>query len=99
MNSRTTDRFTGGRRGRGEESVVEISAISAPSCMIWFLSVFAVALVSPFANAQKGPPPGVVISSSPDPDRAYVGTPAIVILPDGRYVAAHDFFGKNEALT
>ncbi|MBL9199855.1 MAG: exo-alpha-sialidase [Opitutaceae bacterium] len=51
------------------------------------------------ADAPAGPPPGVVIARSPDPDRAYVGTPAIAILPDGTYVAAHDFFGKNPALT
>ena len=46
----------------------------------------------------SGPPPGVVISRSPDPERAYIGTPAIAVLPDGSYVAAHDFFGKNAAL-
>lgn len=50
-------------------------------------------------GAQSGPPPGVVIARSPDPARAYIGTPAIAILPDGSYVAAHDFFGKNPALT
>lgn len=51
------------------------------------------------ARAQSGPPPGVVIATSPDPDRAYIGTPAIAILPDGSYVAAHDFFGRNPELT
>lgn len=54
---------------------------------------------SPVVHAQKGPPPGVVVASSPDPDRAYIGTPSIAILPDGSYVAAHDFFGKNDQLT
>ncbi|MBL9213784.1 MAG: exo-alpha-sialidase [Opitutaceae bacterium] len=51
------------------------------------------------ARAQSGPPPGVVIATSPDPDRAYIGTPAIALLPDGSYVAAHDFFGRNPELT
>ncbi len=50
-------------------------------------------------HAQSGPPPGVVVATSPDPDRAYIGTPAIAILPDGTYVAAHDFFGKSPELT
>lgn len=50
-------------------------------------------------RAQSGPPPGVVVATSPDPDRAYIGTPAIAILPDGSYVAAHDFFGRNPELT
>lgn len=43
-----------------------------------------------------GPPPGIVIARSPDPERTYIGTPAIAILPDGRYVAAHDFFGRSD---
>lgn len=46
----------------------------------------------------SGPPPGTVIATTPDLDGAYVGTPSIAILPDGSYVAAHDFFGKNKAL-
>ena len=50
-------------------------------------------------RAQLGPPPGVVIASSPDPEKAYIGTPALAILPGGTYVAAHDFFGRNPALT
>ena len=50
-------------------------------------------------HAQQGPPPGVVIASSPDPQNAYIGTPGIAILPDGTYVAAHDFFGRNPQLT
>lgn len=37
----------------------------------------------------------MVVAASPDPERAYIGTPAIAILPDGTYVAAHDFFGKS----
>jgi hypothetical protein len=56
-------------------------------------------LFSALVQAQSGPPPGVVVATSPDPDRAYIGTPTIAILPDGSYVAAHDFFGKNPELT
>ncbi|HRE82650.1 MAG TPA: sialidase family protein [Opitutaceae bacterium] len=48
------------------------------------------------ALAQSGPPPGVVIATSPDPQRAFIGTPAIALLPGGMLVAAHDFFGKSE---
>jgi len=58
-------------------------------------------LVAPLCAAGPvpvGPPPGVIIAASPDPERAYIGTPAIAILPDGTYVAAHDFFGKNASL-
>jgi hypothetical protein len=49
--------------------------------------------------AQSAPQPGVVIAARADPEKSCVGTPRISILPDGRYVAAHDFFGKNAALT
>ena len=61
--------------------------------------VGALALTATGGQAQSGPPPGIVVASSPDPDRAYIGTPAIAILPDGSYVSAHDFFGKNPDLT
>ncbi len=38
-------------------------------------------------------PPGVVIDHEPAAARRYVGSPSIVILRDGVYVASHDFFG------
>lgn len=41
------------------------------------------------------PPPGIVISRSPDPQRVYVGSPSLAILPDGAYVASHDWFGSG----
>jgi len=63
------------------------------------LGALAFGFTSATASAQSGPPPGVVIARSPNPDKAYIGTPGIAILPDGSYVAAHDFFGKNDALT
>ncbi|HEY1110476.1 MAG TPA: hypothetical protein VGE76_17635 [Opitutaceae bacterium] len=55
-------------------------------------------LVATALLAQSGPPPGVVVATTPDLDGAYIGTPGIAILPDGSYVAAHDFFGKNKEL-
>ena len=39
--------------------------------------------------------PGIIISKSPEPDIQYVGSPSIAILPNGDYVASHDFFGKG----
>jgi hypothetical protein len=38
-------------------------------------------------------PPGVVIDHEPAASRRYIGSPSIAILPDGSYVASHDFFG------
>lgn len=39
--------------------------------------------------------PGVVIDYSPAETGKYVGSPSIAVLPDGRYVASHDFFGPG----
>ncbi len=39
--------------------------------------------------------PGKAIAHSPAAKRIYVGSPAIVILPDGTYLASNDFFGPN----
>ena len=39
--------------------------------------------------------PGVPIAHSPASSGIYIGSPGIVILPDGTYVASHDFFGPK----
>ena len=38
---------------------------------------------------------GKVIAHSPMTSGVYLGSPSLVILPDGTYVASHDMFGKN----
>jgi len=40
-------------------------------------------------------PPGVVIDHEPPPGGRYIGSPSIVILPKGDYLASHDFFGPG----
>ncbi|OIN59957.1 sialidase family protein [Arsenicibacter rosenii] len=48
------------------------------------------------ASGQSFPDvPGVVIDHLPKSTRNYLGSPSIVILPNGRYVASHDIFGKG----
>ncbi len=39
--------------------------------------------------------PGVVIDHSPASSRQYIGSPSLAILPEGGYVASHDFFGPG----
>lgn len=39
--------------------------------------------------------PGAIIAHVPASSRQYVGSPSLAILPDGRYVASHDFFGPG----
>ena len=38
---------------------------------------------------------GSVVAYSPSEDKVFIGSPHMVILPDGTYVACHDIFGKN----
>lgn len=46
-------------------------------------------------SAVAANPPGVIIDKSADPARVYIGSPSIAVLPDGNYVASHDFFGPG----
>ncbi|NKB65934.1 MAG: exo-alpha-sialidase [Candidatus Latescibacteria bacterium] len=39
--------------------------------------------------------PGVVVTHSPAASRQYIGSPSLAILPQGAYVATHDFFGSG----
>lgn len=40
-------------------------------------------------------PPGSVIDHVPQATGRYIGSPSLVILPNGDYLAAHDFFGPE----
>lgn len=42
-------------------------------------------------------PPGVVIDHRPASPKIYIGSPALAVLTDGRYVASHDEFGPGSA--
>lgn len=55
------------------------------------------ALPSPSLSAEPdlSRVPGVVVDHWPQSTGRYVGSPAIAILPDGRYVASHDLFGPK----
>lgn len=45
------------------------------------------------ADGARTPPPGVVIFESGDYQNEYIGSPSVVILPSGTYLASHDIFG------
>lgn len=40
-------------------------------------------------------PPGVVVAHSPAASKQYIGSPGLAVLPNGEYVASHDFFGPG----
>lgn len=39
--------------------------------------------------------PGVVIAHSPQHSGKYIGSPSLAVMPDGSYIASHDFFGPQ----
>lgn len=41
--------------------------------------------------------PGVVVAYQPAFTKKYIGSPSLAILPNGDYVASHDFFGPNSS--
>lgn len=57
------------------------------------LAVFT--LLVGFALRIQAAPPGVVIDHVPASTGTYVGSPSLAILPDGDYIASHDFFGPK----
>lgn len=56
---------------------------------------FLVALIRFVASTIEEKPPGVVIDHSPAKSMQYIGSPSLAVLPDGEYVASHDFFGPG----
>ena len=59
-----------------------------------WLVILAMTVVSAMAHTAAELP-GVVIDHSPASKGKYLGSPSIAILPDGRYVASHDYFGPK----
>lgn len=47
------------------------------------------------SDESREGPPGVAIVRTPHPETQYIGSPSIALLPDGTYVAAHEYFGKS----
>lgn len=71
----------------------------------FFTLIAAICVLLPAARhtlAVEAPapeqPPGVVINKSSDFERIYLGSPSIEILPDGTYIASHDYFGRVDNL-
>jgi hypothetical protein len=53
------------------------------------------ALVTVQAAPPLGNVPGAVVAVSSNASTVFLGSPSLVILPDGRYVASYDLGGKN----
>lgn len=59
-------------------------------CVLAELTLSEIAATVPSAQV-----PGVVIDHSPAKSGKYIGSPSIAVLPNGHYVASHDFFGPG----
>ncbi len=72
-----------------------IKKFLAGSFFVYFLTCLAFPLA-----AQRNPfrhVPGTVITHQPADSKMYIGSPSIAILPNGDYIASHDFFGPNSS--
>ncbi len=65
---------------------------------IFIILIFVTSLFS-FSSAQEvsaiHKPPGIVIAHSSAASKTFIGSPSLLILPNGDYLASHDFFGKT----
>ncbi len=59
-----------------------------------FWGVVAV-LLAFVAGAKADQVPGAVIDHQPAPTKEYIGSPSILIAPNGNYIASHDLFGPG----
>lgn len=67
--------------------------------VIWVL-LFSAAVLAGSRNARAqewGKVPGTVVTYSPAGSMQYIGSPSLAVLPNGDYVASHDFFGPNSS--
>jgi hypothetical protein len=59
-----------------------------------FLFLLVIIVDAPFLlNAKSLKVPGVVVNYIPASTKTFIGSPSICILPNGDYVASHDYFG------
>lgn len=73
--------------------LAEQGATASLSLLLLPLGLFAIQLMATAQN--KYPVPGTVVNHSPKSSGRYIGSPSLCILPDGSYLASHDYFGPN----
>jgi hypothetical protein len=67
--------------------------MKAQNSLLFLFIFFVYAIASPTSYAQLQKVPGVVIDYIPASSKTYIGSPSICILPNGNYIASHDYFG------
>jgi hypothetical protein len=63
-------------------------------CVLLFLLFAATRLITA-QTFDFSKVPGVVINHAPAPGKIFLGTPSLVILPDGTYISSHEIFGAE----
>jgi hypothetical protein len=58
-------------------------------------TLLSLLLLMLLASAEAAEPPGVVVAHSPTKTRKYIGSPSLVRLPSGVWLASHDHFGPG----
>ncbi|WP_276482533.1 sialidase family protein [Paraflavitalea pollutisoli] len=51
--------------------------------------------VLPLMATAQQQVPGTIVDHSPKSSGRYIGSPSLCVLPDGSYLASHDYFGPN----
>ncbi len=59
------------------------------------LSSFIVLIICFNLSLSASEPPGTVVAHSEIGSGRYIGSPSLLVLPNGNYLASHDFFGKS----
>ncbi len=63
--------------------------------LAWLQQGAAAAKIERSGKVDHSQVPGVVIDHSPAESGKYIGSPSLAVLPDGSYVASHDYFGPS----
>lgn len=69
--------------------------LSKVNRLVFLVSVVLLSGMFLLLPAQQVKVPGIVINHEPASQGRYIGSPSVCILPDGNYVASHDFFGPS----
>lgn len=81
-----------------KNSPIHASLKMLRSLGLLFQALFPVCGAMAAQPAPLGPPPGAVIAASPDPQKKFVFSPSLAVLPDGNYVASYDT-GEDRRVT
>jgi hypothetical protein len=66
-----------------------------PAVVITELMLMMLTIAAHAEEPDHSQVPGVVIVHQPKTSRCYIGSPSLAVLPNGDYVASHEYFGPG----